>query len=253
MNYRKDIYEKVKFMLKDNTQVNINCSKLARQYGCDRRTVSKAINAVKNNLPQPKVNKPRKTDGFELIIEEKLKTGAPAIAICNYITKHLCNYITKHHGYTGSYTTIKDYIRKLNLEKQKQAVIRFETNPGIQAQVDWKESMNFKTKDGDTIKFNVFLLILGFSRTKFLCVTETRDLHTVEECLVKAFKYIGGVPHEILFDNMRSIIDKARTQYNEPVFNDEFSMFSSDCGSFQKPVWHTVPKQRAKLKLLQSL
>lgn len=75
-------------MLKDNTQVNINCSKLARQYGCDRRTVSKAINAVKNNLPQPKVNKPRKTDGFELIIEEKLKTGAPAIAICNYITKH---------------------------------------------------------------------------------------------------------------------------------------------------------------------
>ena len=87
-------------MLKDNTQVNINCSKLARQYGCDRRTVSKAINAVKNNLPQPKVNKPRKTDGFELIIEEKLKTGAPAIAICNYITKH--------HGYTGSYTTIAD-------------------------------------------------------------------------------------------------------------------------------------------------
>lgn len=120
MNYRKDIYEKVKFMLKDNTQVNINCSKLARQYGCDRRTVSKAINAVKNNLPQPKVNKPRKTDGFELIIEEKLKTGAPAIAICNYITKHLCNYITKHHGYTGSYTTIKDYIRKLNLEKKSK-------------------------------------------------------------------------------------------------------------------------------------
>ena len=145
---------------------------------------SKAINAVKNNLPQPKVNKPRKTDGFELIIEEKLKTGAPAIAICNYITKH--------HGYTGSYTTIKDYIRKLNLEKQKQAVIRFETNPGIQAQVDWKESMNFKTKDGDTIKFNVFLLILGFSRTKFLCVTETRDLHTVEECLV-LYAYIFGL------------------------------------------------------------
>ena len=180
MNYRKDIYEKVKFMLKDNSNVNINCSKLARQYGCDRRTVSKAINAVKNNLPPPKVSKPRKTDGFELIIEEKLKTGAPAIAICNYLIKH--------HGYTGSYTTIKDFVRNLNLEKQKQAVIRFETNPGIQAQVDWKESLKFKTQDGDTIKFNVFLLILGFSRTKFLCVTETRDLHTVEECLVKAFK-----------------------------------------------------------------
>jgi len=121
-----------------------------------------------------------------LIIEEKLKTGAPAIAIFNYIKKH--------HGYTGSYTTIKDFVRNLNIEKQKQAVIRFETNPGIQAQVEWKESMKFKTQDGDTIKFNVFLLIFVFSRTKFLSVTETRDLHTVEECLVKAFKYIGGAP-----------------------------------------------------------
>ena len=76
------------------------------------------------------------------------------------------NYITKHHGHTYSYTTIKDYVRKLDIEKQKQAVIRFETNPGIQAQVDWKDSMKFKTKDGDTIKFNVFLLILVFSRSK---------------------------------------------------------------------------------------
>lgn len=87
MNYRKDIFEKVKFMLKDSSQVNNNCSKLARQYGCDRRTVSKAINAIKNNLPPPKVNKPRKTDGFELIIEKKLKTGAPAIAIATELSK----------------------------------------------------------------------------------------------------------------------------------------------------------------------
>ena len=245
MNYRKDIYEKVNFMLKDKSNVNINCSKLARQYGCDRRTVSKAINAVKNNLPPPKANKPRKTDGFELIIEEKLKTGAPAIAICNYLIKH--------HGYTGSYTTIKDFVRNLNLEKQKQAVIRFETNPGIQAQVDWKESLKFKTQDGDVIKFNIFLLILGFSRTKFLCVTETRDLHTVEECLVKAFKYIGGVPHEILFDNMRSIIDKARTQYNEPVFNDEFSMFSSDCGFIPKACVAYRPETKGKVEVTAKL
>ena len=76
------------------------------------------------------------------------------------------------------------------LRNKKQAVIRFETNPGIQAQVDWKESLKFKTQDGGTIKFNVFMLILGFSRTKFLCVTETKDLHTVEECLFKAFKYM---------------------------------------------------------------
>lgn len=245
MNYRKDIYEKVKFMLKENPEANINCSKLARIYGCDRRTISKNIEIVKNNMPQPKSNRIKKTDGFENIIKEKVKTGAPAIAICNYLKKH--------HKYTGSYTIIKDFIRKLNAENQKEAVIRFETNPGFQAQVDWKESMKFKTKSGDTIKFNVFLLILGFSRTKFLYVTESRDLNTIEECLVRAFKYIGGVPHEILFDNMRSIIDKARTQYNEPVFNDEFSMFSSDCGFVPKACVAYRPETKGKVEVTAKL
>lgn len=245
MNYRKDIYEKVKFMLKDNPESNINCSKLARIYGCDRRTVAKHIEAVKNNMPPPKSNKGKKTDGYENIIEEKVKTGAPAIAICNYLKKH--------HGYTGSYTIIKDFIRNLNTEKQKQAVIRFETNPGFQAQVDWKESLVFKTTDRDTIKFNVFLLILGFSRAKFLYVTESKDLKTVEECLVRAFKYIGGVPHEILFDNMRSIIDKARTQYNDPVFNDEFSMFSSDCGFIPKACVAYRPETKGKVEVTAKL
>ena len=245
MNYRKDIYEKVKFMLKENPEANINCSKLARIYGCDRRTVSKNIDIVKNNMPQPKNNRVKKIDGFENIIKEKVKTGAPAIAICNYLKKH--------HKYTGSYTIIKDFIRNLNAENQKEAVIRFETNPGFQAQVDWKESMKFKTKDGDTIKFNIFLLILGFSRTKFLYVTESRDLKTIEECLVRAFKYIGGVPHEILFDNMRSIIDKSRTQYNDPVFNDEFSMFSSDCGFVSKACVAYRPETKGKVEVTAKL
>jgi len=245
MNYRKDIYEKVKFMLKENPEANINCSKLARIYGCDRRTVSKNIDIVKNNMPQPKNNRIKKIDGFENIIKEKVKTGAPAIAICNYLKKH--------HKYTGSYTIIKDFIRNLNAENQKEAVIRFETNPGFQAQVDWKESMKFKTKYGDTIKFNIFLLILGFSRTKFLYVTESRDLNTVEECLVRAFKYIGGVPHEILFDNMRSIIDKSRTQYNDPVFNDEFSMFSSDCGFVSRACVAYRPETKGKVEVTAKL
>ena len=245
MNYRKDIYEKVRYMLKDNPDASINCSKLARIYGCDRRTVAKHIDDVKNNMPPPKSNRVKKTDGYENIIEEKVKTGAPAIAICNYLKKH--------HGYTGSYTIIKDFIRNLNNEKQKQAVIRFETNPGFQAQVDWKESLVFKTIDGDTIKFNVFLLILGFSRTKFLYVTESKDLKTVEECLVRAFKYIGGVPHEILFDNMRSIIDKARTQYNDPVFNDEFNMFSSDCGFIPRACVAYRPETKGKVEVTAKL
>ncbi len=238
MNFRKDIYERVKYIMKEQSEMKVNCSKLGRQFNCDRRTVSRYVELAKNGeKPSQRVYQ-KKTDGFEHIIEEKVKTTAPAIAIYHYLVKE--------HGYTGSYSTIKRYIHNLNIEKQKDAVIRFETDPGVQAQVDWKESLKFKTKDGETIKFNVFLLILGFSRTKFLMVTETRDLQQVEFSLACAFKYLGGVPHEILFDNMRSIIDKARTQYSEPVFNENFKVFAEDCGFVPKACVAYRPETKGK-------
>lgn len=245
MNQRKDILERVKHIMKEQPKLKVNCSKLARQLNCDRRTVSRYVEIAKNGEKPPQRTYQKKTDGFEHIIEEKVKTTAPAIAIYHYLAKE--------HGYTGSYSTIKRYIHNLNIEKQNNAVIRFETNPGIQAQVDWKESLKFKTKVGETIKFNVFLLILGFSRTKFLMVTETRDLQQVELCLACAFKYLGGVPHEILFDNMRSIIDKARTQYSEPVFNENFKVFAEDCGFVPKACIAYRPETKGKVEVTAKL
>ena len=245
MNLRKDIFERVKYMMKEQPEMKVNCSKLARQLNCDRRTVSRYVELAKNGKKPTKRVYQKKTDGFEKIIEEKVKTTAPAIAIYHYLVKN--------HGYKGSYSTLKRYIHNLNIEKQHNAVIRFETDPGIQAQVDWKESLKFKTKDGETIKFNVFLMILGFSRTKFLMVTETRDLQQVEFSLACAFRYFGGVPHEILFDNMRSIIDKARTQYSEPVFNENFKVFAEDCGFVPKACVAYRPETKGKVEVTAKL
>ena len=245
MNLRKDIFERVKYIMKEQPEMKVNCSKLARQLNCDRRTVSRYVELAKNGKKPAKRVYQKKTDGFENIIVEKVKTTAPAIAIYHYLVKN--------HGYTGSYSTIKRYIHNLHIEKQHNAIIRFETDPGIQAQVDWKESLKFKTKDGETIKFNVFLMILGFSRTKFLMVTETRDLQQVEFSLACAFRYFGGVPHEILFDNMRSIIDKARTQYSEPIFNENFKVFAEDCGFVPKACVAYRPETKGKVEVTAKL
>lgn len=245
MNYRKDIYEKVKFMQKEKDDLKINYAKLGRQFNCDPRTVKKHVERVQNDEPSPKRIVVKKTDGFEAIIEEKVKTGAPAIAIYSYLSKH--------KGYTGSYSTLKNYIHNLHIDKQQKAVARFETRPGQQAQVDWKESLKFRTTTGDIIKFNIFLLTLGYSRVKFLFVTETRDLRQVEECLVKAFQYIGGVPREILFDNMRSIIDKARTQYSGPVYNEAFLQFASDCGFEPRACVSYRPETKGKVEVTSKL
>ena len=75
MNFRKDIYERVKYIMKEQSEMKVNCSKLGRQFNCDRRTVSRYVELAKNGeKPSQRVYQ-KKTDGFEHIIEEKVKTS----------------------------------------------------------------------------------------------------------------------------------------------------------------------------------
>ena len=85
MNERKDILERVKHLMKENSEIKVNCSKLARQLNCDRRTVSRYIDITRSGKEASQREYPKKTDGFEHIIEEKVKTTAPAIAIENHL------------------------------------------------------------------------------------------------------------------------------------------------------------------------
>ena len=43
----------------------------------------------------------------------------------------------KRMGYAGSYDTVKIYVRTIKEQKTRLAYARFETEPGLQAQVDW--------------------------------------------------------------------------------------------------------------------
>ncbi len=244
MNIRKDIYEKMQYLTKNEEEIKVNYSKLARKYDCDYRTVKKYYqNKDKEVIIKRKVK--TKIDGFERIIASKIEAGAPAVAIFKYIKKH--------HGYEGSYSTVKNYVRKTHKFKQKEAVVRFETNPGLQAQVDWKESLKFETKKGEIIKFNIFLITLGYSRYKFIRACETRDLQAVEFSLCRAFKEFGGTPKEILFDNMRTIIDKSRTQYSEPVYNEKFKQFAKDANFIPKACVAYRPCTKGKVEVVAKL
>lgn len=62
MNQRKDILERVKHIMKEQPELKVNCSKLARRLNCDRRTVSRYVEIAKNGEkpPQRTVPSPKK-------------------------------------------------------------------------------------------------------------------------------------------------------------------------------------------------
>ncbi|MCU7558667.1 IS21 family transposase [Macrococcus sp. TMW 2.2395] len=201
-----------------------NYAELGRQFNCDPRTVKKYYEAGKENelerlKKKQQTRKASKLDPFKEIIDEKIELGCTAMAIFKYIEKK---------GYEGKYTILREYCKNKKQNETKKATIRVETNPGIAAQVDWKEDMIMHDKFGRTYQFNIFLYVLHYSKMKYITLTWDRKQDTLFECLKDAFEYTEGVPKEIWFDNMRTVVDRPRTQYKKVVFNNLFYQFSMD-------------------------
>ncbi|ARJ50865.1 transposase [Staphylococcus lutrae] len=219
---RHDIYEGVLFYIMKG--IKPNYAELGRQYNCDPRTVKKYYEAGKENelerlKKRQQTKKASKLDLFKEIIDEKIELGCTAMAIFKYIEKK---------GYEGKYTILREYCKNKKQNETKKATIRVETNPGIAAQVDWKEDMMMHDKFGRTSQFNIFLYVLHYSKMKYITLTWDRKQDTLFECLKEAFEYTEGVPKEIWFDNMRTVVDRPRTQYKKVVFNNIFYQFSKD-------------------------
>jgi transposase len=106
-------------------------------------------------------------------------------------------------GYTGGMTILRVLAKQARDEAVKRAVIRFETMPAQQAQVDWKEAGVWEI-DGIPRKVYAFVMLLGYSRRAYVRFTLDMKSATLLACHVEAFKYFSGVVREILYDNMKT-------------------------------------------------
>ena len=124
---------------------------------------------------------------------------------------------------------------------------------GFQAQVDWKEKFKLSNRNGEIIEFNVFIVVLGYSRMKYLMITKDRTQTTVFKGLLESFKYFNGVPKELLFDNMKTIVDISRTQFNKPYYNEKLYSFSKDAGFMPKSCLAYKPQTKGKVEAVAKL
>ena len=106
-----------------------------------------------------------------------------------------------------------------------EEVKRFETPPGRQGQVDFAE---FQTSWG---KRHALLAVLGFSRMIWVRYYERETMAVLMEGLESAFQEWGGVPRELLFDQMRSVVlSDERGSGGGLVMNARFRQFARHWG-----------------------
>jgi len=107
-------------------------------------------------------------------------------------------------GFTGSYERVKIFVRSQKEERCRVAYVRFETEPGRQAQVDFGEFV-VERSDGTQRKYFLFIMVLGYSRMLYVELLERCDLMSFLDAHIRAFEFFGGVPFEILYDRMKNV------------------------------------------------
>lgn len=204
------LFEDKKAMAKEQLKkftimgIKPNYSAIARRCGLDRHTVAKMY---KNpNAPVVKRNKPSKLDPFKEEIASILSDEAVTVSSCYFYLKDEGRGENKINC---TLSNLEKYVLKHDLRNSNRefdAHVMFETDPGVQLQVDWKESMKLLTISGEILNFNLFSATLGYSRYHYFEYTLTKTEVDFKRCLIHAFQFFGGVTKEVLTDNMSAIV-----------------------------------------------
>lgn len=203
------------------SKIKPNFSELARIHGFDRRTIKKYYDGY-SGKPAHR-HKSSSLDKYRNIIANKLQIrGTTVRSVYEYILAEVNPNI-------GTYSNFNKYVhaKKLKTTAPIRGHVRYETAPGIQAQADWKEDITIHNRDGETFTFQVFTYKLGYSRYCHFVFKLYKTRQDVFDSLISAFQATGGIPQEILFDNMASVVD---LKANKRTVNAQLSAFAKDMG-----------------------
>jgi len=167
---------------------------ITRITGLSRNTVRKYLRSRADPRYKTRTKRPSKLDPFKAFLEERVKAALPHRIPAPVLTREIISL-----GYCGAERIVRTFLSTL-YAKPAEPLVRFETDPGLQMQADWCEFR--KGKD----PLYAFVATLGFSRETFVAYTTSLAFNALRECHEAAFSFFGGVPHEVLYDNMKTVV-----------------------------------------------
>jgi transposase len=134
----------------------------------------------------------------------------------------ICQRLTER-GFDGGLTIVRDYLRHARPHtKPKVAFIRFESEPGVQCQIDWGH-FGALTYGHTERKLYCLAVVECYSRLLYLEFTHSQRQETLHRALLEAFRFFQGTPRELVHDNMLTAV----IEHHGPVvrFNEQFLEF----------------------------
>ncbi|HFV0587670.1 TPA: IS21-like element IS100 family transposase, partial [Escherichia coli] len=194
---------------------------IARELGISRNTVKRYLQA-KSEPPKytPRPAVASLLDEYRDYIRQRIADAHPYKIPATVIAREI-----RDQGYRGGMTILRIFIRSLSVPQEQEPAVRFETEPGRQMQVDWGTLRNGRSP------LHVFVAVPGYSRMLYIEFTDNMRYDTLEICHRNAFRFFGGVPREVLYDNMKTVVlQRDAYQTGQHRFHPSLWQFGKEMG-----------------------
>ena len=213
-------------LLRHYLEAGASKAELARRFGVSRRTIHHWIGSGRLDRDMEagaaryaaRPAAAHKLDPYKGIINARLAEYPKLSA------RRLFDEV-RAAGYPGGYGRVRDHVREARPRAPSEPVVRFETPAGRQGQVDFG---TFALPWG---RRHALLVVLGYSRLLWLRFFPRQTMDALFAGLEGAFARFGGVPDELLFDQMRAVVvSDDRLDGGALVANAEFQRFARHWG-----------------------
>jgi transposase len=157
--------------------------------------VRKYLRSAKKPKAKERPARVSKLEAYREYIQKRVREAHPQWIPAAVLQREITEL-----GYAGRGSILRAYVGSLKPLAPEDPVVRFETKPGEQMQVDWGE---FR-QGHDPLA--AFVATLGFSRYGYVEFVADKTIETLKRCHANAFEWFEGVPQRALYDNMKTVI-----------------------------------------------
>jgi len=231
---------------------------IARRTGISRPTVAKYRSWAKEkgllegDLPEPARLEKLLQEAERIVVARPVSSVEPYREIVERMWESgisiqvIYDRLCENHGFTGSYSAVKRFVHQLK-KSTPEAFIRIEVEPGAQAQVDFGYAGLMKNPlDNQLERAWAFVMTLSHSRHQFVQFVFGQSVEIWLRLHRQAFEFFGGVPREIVLDNLKAAIIKAGLY--DPTVQRSYRECAEHYGFLISPCRKGKPEHKGKVE-----
>jgi transposase len=212
---------------------------IARRLGINRRTAARLARSEEPPRYR-RAETASKIDPFEPVLRSLLVEWPQIKA------PRATELLREEYGYEGSVDLVKRRLRQLRPRALRPAQ-RTGYRPGQVLQLDWAEMPTRPTVAGSERRVYALVASLPYSGAQTAFFSLEMTLESFLEGHVRALEWLGGVPRECVYDNLRSVV--ARRERDEVIWNRRFLHLSGHYGFHASPCTPATPREKGAVEV----